>query len=122
MSNNSIQKVDKFLPKKNEEVDTDFNYTRTNLYTLIETAMAGIEEFVPIAQQSQNARAYEVLFNAIKSTAELNEKLADHTIKKEKETKEEEKLPGGDTINQNLYVGTAAELQKLLKKSKDNDE
>ena len=59
----------KFLPSELVEVNTDFKYTRENLYRLIETAMAGIEEFTPVCQQAQNASCYEVLFNAIKATA-----------------------------------------------------
>ena len=124
MSNNEITKKDSFLPPAKQELNTDFNYTRENLYQLIETAMAGIEDFVPVAQQSQNARAYEVLFNAIKTAAELNEKLADHSVKKEEETKEEKKTSHGETVNQNLYVGSAADLLKLadgIKKDKKDD-
>lgn len=112
MSNDLTEK--KFLPPANQELSTDLDYSRKNLYQLIETAMAGIEDYIPIAQQTQNARAYEVLFNAIKTTAELNEKLADHSIKKDDETHKEEKINSGDTINQNLFVGTASELQKLV--------
>lgn len=113
---------DKFLPAKKEEINTDLDYSRKNLYQLIETAMGGIEDYIPIAQQSQNARAYEVLFNAIKTAAELNEKLADHSIKKEDVVSAEKSVSeNGDTINQNLFV-TAADLQELLKKaSKDED-
>jgi len=123
MSKDLIPSNNKFLPVKSEEVNTDFNYTRENLYRLIETAMGGLEELAPLAQQSQNARAFEVLFNAIKTTAELNEKLADHSVKKEDVTKEEKKVASGDTINQHLYVGSTADLQKFLeekKKAKDD--
>ena len=102
----------KFLPAKTEDLNTDFNYSRQNLYKLIETAMAGLEEMVPVTQQAQNARCYEVLFNAIKVTAELNEKLADQSVKKE------EVIKGGDTINQTLITTAdlAKHVEKLIKK------
>ena len=92
MSNNDMipSQNNKFLPAKTEDLNTDFNYSRQNLYKLIETAMAGLEEMVPVTQQAQNARCYEVLFNAIKVTAELNEKLADQSVKKEDVGKKEE--------------------------------
>jgi len=113
---NDLSNVDpKFLPAENKELNTDFNYSRKNLYQLIETAMAGIEDFVPVAQQSQNARAYEVLFNAIKTAAELNEKLADHSVKKEETTKEEPRTKHGDVINQTLI--TTADLAQIVEKA-----
>lgn len=113
---------DRFLPPALKEKNTDFDYTRKNMYDLIETAMAGIQDFVPVAQQSQNARAYEVLFNAIKTAAELNEKLADHSVKKEEATKEEKPLPNGDTIHNTLNV-TTADFAKMLQNiiDKKND-
>jgi hypothetical protein len=120
MSNNAVSKKDDFLPPSKQELNTDFNYSRQNLYQLIETGMAGIEDYVPIAQQSQNPRAFEVLFNAIKVVAELNEKLADHSVKKEETTHEEKKTEHGETVNQNLYVGSASELLKLAKGMKED--
>jgi len=112
----------KFLPSELVEVNTDFKYTRENLYRLIETAMAGIEEFTPVCQQAQNARCYEVLFNAIKATAELNEKLADHSVKKEDSIKKEKPVSNtGDTTHQHLHLTTAdlADMvEKAVKKNK----
>lgn len=120
MSNDIVPENKKFLPDKKQEVDTDMQYTRENLYQLIETAMGGLEELVPVAQNSQNARAYEVLFNAIKTTAELNEKLADHSVKKEETIKEENK-DKNEVTNQNLFVGTADQMQELLQLMKKNE-
>jgi len=112
----------KFMPPELAEVNTDFTYSRENLYRLIETAMAGIEEFTPVCQQAQNARCYEVLFNAIKTTAELNEKLVDHSVKKEDSTKKEKPVGNtGDTTHQHLHITTAdlAEMvEKAVKKNK----
>ena len=122
MSNDIIPKNEKFLPPAAAELNTDFKYSRDNLYNLIETAMAGIAEFAPVAAQSQNARCYEVLFNAIKCTAELNEKLADHGIKKEESTAPEKPVGNtGDTTHQHLHLTTADlanMVEKAIKKTK----
>lgn len=111
----------KFLPPAHQNLNNDFKYSRENLYSLIETAMAGIAEYAPVAAQSQNARAYEVLFNAIKTTAELNEKLADHSVKKEEVTSPEKPVGNtGDTTHQHLHV-TTADLASIIEKALDKN-
>jgi len=116
---------DKFLPPASAQLNTDFKYSRENLYNLIETAMAGISEFAPVAAQSQNARCYEVLFNAIKTAAELNEKLADHSVKKEEaETPEKPVGNTGDTTHQHLHITTADlanMVEQAISKNKKDD-
>jgi hypothetical protein len=120
MSNNAVTKTGEFLPPEIEEVKTDFDYTRKNLYQLIEQSMRGIEEMAPLAEQAQSARVYEVFFNAIKTTAELNEKLADHSVKKQEQSGVDNKSSTGDTINQNLFVGSATELLEIAENFKKN--
>lgn len=120
MSNTAITKTGEFLPPELEEVKTDFDYTRKNLYQLIEQGMRGIEEMAPLAEQAQSARVYEVFFNAIKTTAELNEKLADHSVKKENLAGADHRHQKGDTINQNLFVGSATELLEIAENFKKN--
>lgn len=110
----------RFLPTtKVEQHDADFDITRQNLYELIEVAKRGLQEYSEVAEQSQNARAYEVLFNGIKITAELNEKLADHAVKKRKEEHPETEKP---ITNNNYLQITTAELSKMLAEKKEKDE
>ena len=120
MSNNEIEPKN-FLPPADMELNTDFVYTRNNLYILIQTAMIGLEEFAPVCQQMQNARSYEVLFNAIKTAAELNEKLTEHSLKKEESTREEKSVSEkGDTIHNTLI--TTADLAEIVEKALKKDE
>lgn len=108
------------LPAEHQEANDDLNYTRKNVYELIETGMAGIAEYAEIARQSQNPGAYDVLFKAIQQLTNANKALAEITVKRrdeaavEKEKEEEESKEGGKTI-QNLFVGSTAELGEMLK-------
>lgn len=125
MSNNEITPIDpnKFLPTKGKEVNTDFNYARTNLLNIIETGIAGLEEYATVAQQSQNPRAYEVLATLLKTVADLNQQLLDISVKKKEIDKEEDahnKKANG--VTNNLYVGSTADLQKMLDEMKKKDE
>jgi len=109
----------KFLPTTPvEQHEADFSETRTNLQELIEVAKRGLQEYSEVAEQSQNARAYEVLFNGIKITAELNEKLADHAVKRRKEEHPEADKP---ITNNNYLQITTAELSKMLSDKKKDD-
>ena len=109
----------KFLPTTNvEQHEADFAETRSNLQELIEVAKAGLREYSEVAAQSQNARAYEVLFNGIKITAEINEKLADHAVKRRKEEHPETEKP---ITNNNYLQITTAELSKMLSDKKKDD-
>lgn len=116
MANNDIV-VSKFLPPAELEVETDLDYTRKNMITLIETGMAGLEEFSQLAAQSQNPGSYEVLFKAIGQLTSANKALADLTVKKRDEAKPDEDQTEAkpSTVNQNLFVGSTADLAEMLK-------
>ena len=92
--------------------ETDYNYTRENYYNLIERNQDAIEEMLEIAKQSEHPRAFEVVGQLIKSGLDANKELMTlHKTKKELST---EKTPNNVT-NQAVFVGSTAELQKLLK-------
>ena len=92
--------------------ETDYNYTRENYYNLIERNQAAVEEMLEIAKQSEHPRAFEVVGQLIKSGLEANKELMNlHKTKKDLTT---EKTPNQVT-NQAVFVGSTAELQKLLK-------
>ena len=92
--------------------ETDYNYTRENYYNLIERNQDAVEEMLEIAKQSEHPRAFEVVGQLIKSGLEANKELMTlHKTKKELST---EKTPNNVT-NQAVFVGSTAELQKLLK-------
>ena len=101
------------IPQKNgKDDDIDYNYARENYYNLIERNQDAVEEMLEIAKQSEHPRAFEVVGQLIKSGLDANKELmALHKTKKELSI---EKGPSQVT-NQAVFVGSTAELQKLLK-------
>jgi hypothetical protein len=96
-----------------DEIKKDYEYARGNLYSLVEKGQEAINGILELAQESEMPRAYEVAGQLIKNTSEIAEKLmALHKIKKDVE---EEKQKGPTTVNNALFVGSTAELAKLLK-------
>ena len=100
------------------DVDNDYKYSRENYYNLIERGQEAIEGILDIAREGQHPRAYEVAGQLIGQVGQTVDKLQD-LQKKLKDLKEVPK-----TANQNiknaLFVGSTAELQKMLKKDEDN--
>ena len=99
--------------KDKGDVDNDYKYSRENYYNLIERGQEAIDGILDVAREGQHPRAYEVAGALIKNVADTVDKLQD-LQKKLKDLKE---LP--KTANQNiknaLFVGSTAELQKMLK-------
>jgi len=100
--------------KKNPDVDNDYKYSRENYYNLIEKGQEAIEGILEVAKEGQHPRAYEVAGNLIKSVADTVDKLQD-LQKKLKDLKELPKT-ANNNIKNALFVGSTAELQKMLKK------
>ena len=102
-----------------DDLDRDYEYTRGNLYSLIEKGQEAIDGIMEISQESGSASAYEVTGQIIKSVADATDKLLD-LQKKVKDIKEP-KDKGPNNVTNALFVGSTAELQKLLKKGKLDD-
>lgn len=100
-------------PSFGDESDKDYEYTRGNLYSLIEKGQEAIDNIMDLAQQSDSPRAYEVAGQLIKSVGDVTDKLIDlqHKMKKLKE----EDIKGPSTVNNSVFIGSTADLQKLLK-------
>ena len=96
------------------DIDKDYEYTRGNLYSIIEKGQEAINGILELAQESEMPRAYEVAGQLIKSVSDATDKLMD-LQKKLKDVEEETKQKGPSTVNNALFVGSTAELQKLLK-------
>ena len=98
------------------DLDDDYDYTRSQLYSLIQKGQEAIDGIIDIAQNSDHPRAYEVAGQLIKNVADITDKLLD-LQKKVKDIKQEVKS-GPTTVNNSvIFQGSTAELQKLLKKS-----
>ena len=96
------------------DIDKDYEYTRGNLYSIIEKGQEAINGILELAQESEMPRAYEVAGQLIKSVSDATDKLMD-LQKKLKDVEEESKPKGPNTVNNALFVGSTAELAKLLK-------
>jgi len=100
------------------DIDNDYKYSRDNYYDLIQKGQEAIEGILEIAKEGQHPRAYEVAGQLITNVAQTVDKLQDL----QKKLKDLKNLP--KTANQNiknaLFVGSTAELQKMLKKENEN--
>ena len=109
--NVGIQKPDRLVK---DDIEKDYEYTRGNLYSIIEKGQEAINGILELAQESEMPRAYEVAGQLIKSVADATDKLMD-LQKKLKDVNEEQESKGPTTVNNALFVGSTADLQKLLK-------
>ena len=106
--NNKIEKVE-----KKEDSTLDYEYSRGNLYSLIEKGQEALNGILEVSQGSDHPRAYEVAGQLIKSVGETTDKLIDLQTKMKELKKEEKNSP--KTVNNALFVGSTSELSKLLK-------
>ena len=106
-------KIDEIKNTAND-VKKDYEYTRGNLYSLIEKGQEAINGILELAQESEMPRAYEVAGQLIKNVADATDKLMD-LQKKLKDIEEEKASKGPTTVNNALFVGSTAELAKLIK-------
>ena len=97
-----------------DDIEKDYDYTRGNLYSIIEIGQEAINGILEIAQESEMPRAYEVAGQLIKSVSDATDKLLD-LQKKVKEVNEEEKKGPTSVTNNALFVGSTADLAKLIK-------
>ena len=102
------------------DIEKDYEYTRGNLYSIIEKGQEAINGILELAQDSEMPRAYEVAGQLIKSVSDATDKLMD-LQKKLKDVEEETQQKGPSTVNNALFVGSTAELQKMLKNGLPKD-
>ena len=116
-----IIEVEKRLPilsksnhSKREEQNSDYKYSREVFYGLVERGQDAIEGILDIARESEHPRVYEVAGQLIKTVGETTEKLIDLQAKV-KELDKDDTMP--DKVQNNLFVGSSTELQRLLKQN-----
>jgi len=113
-----IVEVEKNLPTiiqnndKSQEQDSDYKYSREVFYGLVERGQDAIEGILDIAKESEHPRVYEVAGQLIKTVSETTEKLMDLQAKM-KELDKDNTMP--NKVQNNLFVGSSTELQRLLK-------
>ena len=107
------KKIDK-IKEDSDDIKKDYDYTRGNLYSIIEKGQEAINGILELAQESEMPRAYEVAGQLIKNVADATDKLMD-LQKKLKDVEEEKQSRGPSNVTNALFVGSTAELAKLLK-------
>ena len=98
-----------------EDVENDYAYQRQNFYNLVERGNDAIEGILELAKESEHPRTYEVAGNLIKQVAEVTEKLGDLQEKMKKLKEVPDNAP--KNVTNALFVGSTAELQKMIKDS-----
>ena len=98
------------------DIDKDYEYSRAQLYSLIEKGQETLNGIMDVAEQSSSPRAYEVAGQVLKSTADIADKLMD-LQKKVKDIEEVDTKQTTQVTNNSLFVGSTAELQKMLKQT-----
>ena len=107
------KKIEK-IKEASDDIKKDYDYTRGNLYSIIEKGQEAINGILELAQESEMPRAYEVAGQLIKNVADATDKLMD-LQKKLKDVEEDKQVRGPSTVNNALFVGSTAELAKMLK-------
>ena len=110
----------KVKPVKNGEDDPqkDYEYSRAQLYNLVEKGQEAINGILDVCQDSQHPRAYEVAGQLIKSVADTTDKLID--LQKKMVDLDKPTGDGPKTVNNSVFIGSTADLQKLIKQGNIN--
>ena len=109
-----LRRQDKLTNVTKTDVEKDYDYTRGQLYSLIEKGQETLNGIMELAGESASPRAYEVAGQLIKSVADTTDKLMD-LQKKVKEVDEEKKQTSNNVTNNALFVGSTSDLSKMLK-------
>ena len=102
--------------REDEKVRSDYEYSRDTYYELLEKGKDSLETMMQVARESEHPRAFEVLSNMIKNLSDVNDKLMDLN-KKNKDM--EEPLKKVEQQQNNIFLGSTADLQKLLKEKNE---
>jgi predicted house-cleaning noncanonical NTP pyrophosphatase (MazG superfamily) len=97
-----------------DDIKKDYEYTRGNLYSIIEKGQEAINNVLELAQETDTPRAYEVVGQLIKNVSDATDKLID-LQKKIKDLDEVKTQKGPTNVTNALFVGSTAELSKMLK-------
>lgn len=118
----NLTPIQEILPAEKKApavVTTDFEYARGNMLNILEKGNEALDGILDVAQQSQHPRAFEVVAGLIKTLADTNKDLLELQKRQKDIIKQDEEESGPKTINNNLFVGSTAELQKLIKQQNE---
>jgi predicted P-loop ATPase/GTPase len=111
------------IKSTSSDVQKDYEYSRGQLYSLIEKGQETLNGIMELAAESDSPRAYEVAGQILKSVADTADKLID--LQKKMRSIEDDAVKTTNNVTNNaVFVGSTSELQKLLKQgflnNKDN--
>ena len=115
--NGCVKRSDEAVPIK-DQLKQDYEYTRGQLYNLVEKGQEAVNGILDVAQQSDQPRAYEVAGQLIKHVGDVADKLAD-LHKKVNDIENPKQTRNTEVTNNTMFVGSTAELAKFLKSKQD---
>ena len=107
--------------KEETQLDNDYTYARENFYNVIEKGTEALERMLDVAHASEHPRAYEVVSTIMKTLTDANKDLVKMSTDKKELDAPKDEAPSNSTVNNNLFVGSTAELQSMLKDLRDGD-
>lgn len=112
-----VESSPKEVIKAPTETEKDYAYARDNFYNIIETGTEALQQMLDVARASEHPRAYEVVSTLMKTLVDANKDLVSMGEKQKKDD-----VPESKTVtNNNLFVGSTAELQQMIKNMKEED-
>ena len=110
------------MSNEENEINDDYDYARAKYYNLSEKGDEAIDLMLDLARESEHPRAFEVLSNMLKQNAEVADRLMD-LQKKKKEVRliDQKQVPNGNMTQNNVYVGSTTDLQRMLHKRIDEN-
>lgn len=120
INDNKISKNNEIYNSNINDIKTDYEYTRGNLYSIIEKGQEALNGMLQIAQETEQSRAFEVVGQLIKTVSDATDKLME-LQKKKKEIEEDKGSLSTTNVTNALFIGSTAELSKLLKSEKNNN-
>lgn len=121
VKSNSDKFIKADLKNNPDQLQKDFEYSRGQLYSIIEKGQEAINGILELAQESDSPRAYEVAGQLIKNVGDVTDKLLDLQKKIKDINKEEKTITQTSVTNNAVFLGSTAELQKFLKNSMNKD-
>ncbi len=117
-------------PSKNQEIivepindtQSDYDLSRSTIRSLVKKGEEALDDLLFVAKQSESPRAYEVVANMIKNISDVTKELVELQIRMKSLEEEKNRSSGGVTVQNAVFVGSTAELQKLLRKSREEQD
>ena len=100
-------------------IKSDYDYSRATYYELIDKGRESLDLMIEVARESEHPRAFEVLSNMIKNISDVNDKLMELNKKTKDVTQSDNKQDQKAITNNNVFIGSTTDLQRLLMQNDD---